>query len=107
LSGAVYSSQLSEENQFQLSYFINDAQQGIVFEAMFAESAPELSPSGFTNNQFQFQVVGMSGTNHIVQAATNLSAQDCLSFSTNAAPFTFTDTNAASFTQRFYRVVMQ
>jgi hypothetical protein len=39
----------------------------------------------------------------VVQATTNLTATNWISLTTNAAPFLFTQTNASSFSQRFYR----
>jgi hypothetical protein len=39
----------------------------------------------------------------VVQATTNLTATNWISLATNAAPFLFTQTNASSFSQRFYR----
>ncbi len=62
------------------------------------------SPNYSTNNQFQFTVTGTAGTNYIVQVSTNLATTDWRPVITNASPFTFIDTNANSFPQRFYRV---
>ena len=39
----------------------------------------------------------------MVQATTNLNMTAWVSLATNLAPFVFTDTNAGSFKQRFYR----
>jgi hypothetical protein len=61
------------------------------------------SPTYTANNQFQFTVNGTAGTNYIVQVSTNLATANWVSLFTNATPFTFIDTNAHSFTQRFYR----
>lgn len=62
------------------------------------------SPAFTTNNQFQFTVTGTPGTNYVVQASTNLSANtDWVSLFTNASPFPFADTNAGNFPRRFYR----
>lgn len=56
------------------------------------------------NNQFQFTVTGIAGSNYVVQVATNLSPPTTwISLFTNASPFTFVDSNANSFPQRFYR----
>jgi hypothetical protein len=51
---------------------------------------------------FGFTVTGDAGQPYVVQASTNL--LDWISLQTNTAPFLFTDTNAAGFNQRFYRV---
>ncbi|MFO1511338.1 MAG: hypothetical protein U1F83_00225 [Verrucomicrobiota bacterium] len=62
------------------------------------------SPAYTANNQFQFTVTGSAGSNYVVQVATNLSPPTTwVSLFTNAAPFTFVDSNAQNFPQRFYR----
>jgi hypothetical protein len=62
------------------------------------------SPAYTANNQFQFTVTGSAGSNYVVQVATNLSAPTAwISLFTNASPFTFVDSNANDFLQRFYR----
>lgn len=65
--------------------------------------APSLSALAFASNQFQFLLTGTAGSNYVVQATTNLSLPIWVSLVTNAAPFIFTDTNVATFNQRFYR----
>jgi hypothetical protein len=67
------------------------------------DSAPTFAGMSFTNNQFQFTVNGWTGTNYIVQVSTNLAATNWISLQTNSAPFVFAETNAAQFSQRFYR----
>ncbi|PYJ07974.1 MAG: hypothetical protein DME25_02580, partial [Verrucomicrobia bacterium] len=62
-------------------------------------SAAVFSPG----QQFQFTVTGQAGSNYVVLASTNLSVTNWISLATNVSPFTFTDTNAAAFVQRFYR----
>lgn len=64
-------------------------------------SAPSLNTSG----QFQFLVSGSVGSNYVIQVSTNLSLTDWLPIRTNAAPFTFIETNSTSSSQRFYRAV--
>jgi len=71
---------------------------------------PPASPASFVsfsfaNNQFQFMLNGTAGSNYVVQTATNLTAPVWVSLTTNAAPFTFTDTNA-SCPQQFYRAIV-
>ena len=68
------------------------------------DGAPSFANSAFTNNQFRFTVNGWTGTNYVVQATTNLASPAWISLLTNAAPFTFVQSNASSFGQRFYRV---
>ena len=61
-----------------------------------------LSTAVRSGNKFSFTITGMAGETYVVQASTNL--VDWISLETNAAPFLFTDTNAAGFNRRFYRV---
>ena len=46
---------------------------------------------------------GTTGASYLVQASTNLTTW--FSVATNIAPFTYTETNAAIYLQRFYRAV--
>jgi len=77
------------------------------FKIPLAPAPPALPPVLanliLTAGQFQFQVTGSVGSNYIVQFATNLSSLNWVSLRTNAAPFTFVETNAGQFPQRFYR----
>jgi len=57
-----------------------------------------------SGGQFSFTVSGAAGQAYVVQASTNL--RDWISIQTNTAPFVFTDTNAAGFSQRFYRTYL-
>lgn len=69
-----------------------------------ATAATLSTPAYTVNNQFQFTVTGSAGSNYVVQVATNLSAPTTwVSLFTNASPFTFVDSNAQNFPQRFYR----
>jgi len=70
-------------------------------------STPTFSLVSFTNNTFSFTLTGTAGSNYVVQATTNLSPAVWVSLTTNPAPFTFTQSNANSFSQRFYRGVVQ
>jgi endonuclease/exonuclease/phosphatase family metal-dependent hydrolase len=63
------------------------------------------SPGVFAGNQFQLTVTGSADSNYVIQVSTNLSSTNWLSIFTNASPFTFTESNADSFSQRFYRAV--
>ena len=51
--------------------------------------------------QFSFTVSGATNSQYVVQATTDM--VNWVSLQTNTAPFTFVDTNAASFRQRYYR----
>ena len=59
-----------------------------------------------TNGACQFQLIGSSGSNYVIQVSTNLT--DWVAIATNTATngyWTFTDTNSASLPNRFYRAV--
>lgn len=77
------------------------------FKITFPTAPPALPPVltnlTFAAGQFQFQVTGSVGSNYIVQTAMNLSSPGWVSVHTNTAPFTFIETNANQFPQRFYR----
>jgi len=78
-------------------------------DALSASNPPPapatLSAPAATAGQFQFLLTGSAGSNYIVQASTNLSISNWVSLRTNASPFTFTDTSAGNFLQRFYRAI--
>jgi RHS repeat-associated protein len=89
---------------------MTDANQAIVWDnehQPFGETAlPTLTPVGFdTNKQFQMTVNGGPNYIYVVQATASLTTPNWVSLSTNAAPFTFTDSGAQSFQARFYRVI--
>lgn len=67
--------------------------------------APTLTALALTNQQFRFTVTGAAGHSYTVQTSTNLTTTNWLSLFTSPAPFTFTDTDASNFIQRFYRAV--
>jgi endonuclease/exonuclease/phosphatase family metal-dependent hydrolase len=60
----------------------------------------------FAGNQFQFLLTGSAGSNYIVQVSTSLDVSNWTSLLTNASPFTFTESNASTFPQRFYRAMV-
>jgi hypothetical protein len=51
--------------------------------------------------QFSFSVSGLTSSQYVVQASTNL--VNWVTLQTNTSPFTFVDTNTASYCERFYR----
>jgi hypothetical protein len=68
-----------------------------------------LSHSTITNGVWSVLVSGDAGATYVVQAATNLPNPFWVPLATNASaspPFIFSDRSAASFSQRFYRVVL-
>lgn len=66
--------------------------------------APTLSsPSVQSAKQFSFSVANVAGSQCVVEASTNLI--DWVPVQTNTSPFTFVDSNAGNFRQRYYRTV--
>jgi len=64
-------------------------------------AAATLSAVSRANNQFSFQVAGVSGQKYIVQTTSDFILWT--SVETNTAPFTFQDNTVAGSSQRFYR----
>ena len=71
--------------------------------AVLLATPARLSLAGYRNNHFQFLLTGQSGSNYVIQAATSLATPAWLSIYTNTSPFTFVDSNAGTFSRRFYR----
>ena len=113
LSGTTYFAQLrdaADNGLYQLSDDSTVSGHGIAFNVSFIEgtpNAPVIGTTAYTNSQFGFAVTGSTGAYYIVEAATNLSSPDWIGVSTNAAPFVFMDTNAGSYSQRFFRVLSE
>jgi hypothetical protein len=72
-------------------------------------SAPSISSNpSYGSGAFQFQFSGTSGHGYTIQASTNLITWTNIGTGTfTASPATFTDTNAATYPKRFYRVGSQ
>jgi hypothetical protein len=66
-------------------------------------TAATLTPAPSVNGQFAVSVSGVTNYQYVVQASTNL--VDWVVVQTNTAPFTFVDSNAGQFSQRFYRTM--
>jgi len=62
-----------------------------------------LTTATLSGGQFSVNVSGDASQQYVVQASTDL--VNWVSLQTNTAPFTFTDPNAAAFSQRFYRAL--
>lgn len=65
---------------------------------------PTMTQSTYVGGQFSFSVSGVTNQQYVVEASTNL--VNWFPLQTNAAPFTFTDTNASQFSQCFYRAFL-
>jgi hypothetical protein len=68
---------------------------------VYATAAAKLAPAAHASGQYALTVAGVTGFKYVVQASTNL--VNWVPMQTNTAPFTFVDTNAGKFRQRFYR----
>lgn len=89
-------------NSTALDFAISGIVSSVVVSNPPAQS-PALASPVLANNQFQFQLTGTAGSNYIVQAATDLGSSNWISLRTNAAPFTFVESNLFALPQRFYR----
>ncbi|MDB6108682.1 MAG: hypothetical protein JWR69_432, partial [Pedosphaera sp.] len=69
--------------------------------SVYATAAPTLGSLVSSNGQFSLTLTGVPGFNYTIQASTNL--VNWVPLGTNASPFTLVDTNASSFSRRFYR----
>jgi hypothetical protein len=81
-------------------------ESGFSNEAILAvppPAPPTLTQTASANGQFAFNISGVTNYQCVVQASTNM--VDWVSVQTNTAPFTFVDSNASQFKQRFYRTV--
>ncbi len=63
--------------------------------------AAALTSAKLSGGHYGLAVAGTTGALYVVQASTDL--VNWVSVQTNAAPFTFVDTNTASYQQRFFR----
>ena len=70
---------------------------------VYATAASTLASAAHASGQFALTVSGVPGYQYVVQASTNI--VNWVPVQTNTAPFTFVDTNASKFGQRFYRSV--
>jgi hypothetical protein len=70
---------------------------------VLTSAAATLAPAVRAGGQYALIVAGVPGYNYVVQASTDL--VNWVPVQTNTAPFTFVDTNASQFGQRFYRSV--
>src|SRR5262249_18445807 len=71
--------------------------------SVYASGAAFLQSAVLSNNQFQFTVQGVPWRRYIVEASTNL--LDWTALKTNLSPYSFVETNATAYDQRFYRAM--
>jgi hypothetical protein len=70
---------------------------------------PQLSQFTMTSGAWSMLVFGDAGATYVVQAATNLLNPFWVAIATNVSTspwFLFSDPSAASFSRRFYRVIL-
>jgi hypothetical protein len=70
-------------------------------------AVPTLSQPAFNGDTFTFTLNGTAGTNYVIEFSTNLASGNWIALRTNAAPLSFSESNANVFPQRFYRAVWQ
>ena len=70
---------------------------------VYATAAGTLASAGLANGHYTLAVPSVPGCRYIVQASTDFA--NWVPVRTNIAPFTFVDSNASQFNQRFYRAV--
>ena len=96
--------QVTDDNPWAINAHQLSATQS--FRIIVNPLAPvTLQPLGYTNESFCLSVSGPVGPDYILQGSSNL--HDWLSLASNAPlalPFTVSDTNTATFPNRFYRV---
>ncbi len=64
-------------------------------------SVPQLGTPSLASGQLSFSVTGAEGSSYVIESSTNLMTWQKLQ--TNIAPFSFTLTNAAGFSQQYFR----
>jgi len=70
---------------------------------VYATAAATLASTAHADGQFALIVAGMPGCQYVIQASIDM--VNWIPVYTNTAPFTFVDTDAGQFSQRFYRSV--
>ncbi len=70
---------------------------------VYATAAATLASTAHADGQYALMVAGVPGYQYVVQASTDM--VNWVPLQTNTAPFTFVDTSASQFNQRFYRSV--
>jgi len=78
---------------------------------IISSSSPPANPAVLsaatwnTNGFIQFLLTGSAGSNYVVLGSPDLSIPSWTPLLTNAAPFTFVDSNSPTLLQKFYRAV--
>ena len=80
----------------------------VAASALFLVQPLSFISEGFTNQQFQMSLAGLTGSNYVLEASTDL--LNWIPISTNTAStnyFHLIDPNATNFPRRFYRILEQ
>jgi hypothetical protein len=86
----------------QVSNTAGVTNSAVALLTVFTNTIPAVvTPAVQQPGQFSFQVPTEAGLKYVVEATTDF--QNWTPVVTNTAPFTFTESNTASFTQRYYR----
>jgi len=97
-------------NLITRSFTVTVASQGSIAQKVSSQPTNLASPTAAatlaavappSRGQFALTVNGTTGCTYVVQASTDM--VNWTSVQTNTAPFTFVETNASQFKQRFYR----
>jgi hypothetical protein len=64
---------------------------------------PDLVNPTYSAGLFQFQLAGQTGATYVVESTTNLVENNWVPAVTNAAPFIYSDSNAAAVPGRLFR----
>jgi len=94
----IYDTASSLAPDFAISGFVNS-----ITASNPPAQIPVLTNTALSGGQFQFLLTGTTGSNYVVQATTDLGLSNWISLRTNAAPFTFVESNVFTLPQRFYR----
>jgi hypothetical protein len=87
--------------------FASGYNTSVAANALFLVQPLAFSAVGFLpNQQLQLGFLGVTGSNYVLQASTNLTTWTPISTNTaRTNPFNFLDPNATNFPHRFYRVL--
>jgi len=86
----------------QVSNSVGVTNSAVAMLTVITNTTPTMTaPATASNGQFSFQIPGVAGLQYVVEATADFKTWTPVA--TNTAPFTYTETNAASYSQRYYR----
>lgn len=90
---------------FAATMFASDGSEGPYSgEVVYTDGAAALTPTNGLGGRFSFFVTGLNNQKYVVQSSTDL--QNWVACKTNTSPFLFTFTNAATYSQQFFRAYL-